>query len=67
MWMPSERAIRDENVEVPILDWETLGRAIRECVLDALVIHVTGLAGSTDDPDRIADRDQNGRAGVGNE
>ena len=47
MWMPSYRQsllagqpLRDAGAEPMTLDWETIGRAIRECVLDAIEMHV---------------------------
>ena len=36
MWMPSNQPLRTNRVESATLDWETIGRAIRECVLDAI-------------------------------
>ena len=48
MWMPSYRQsllagqpLRDAGAgaEPMTLDWETIGRAIRECVLDAIEMH----------------------------
>ncbi len=47
MWMPSYRQsllagqpLRDAGAGAVTLDWETIGRAIRECVLDAIEMHV---------------------------
>lgn len=40
MWMPSKQPLLDASADVLALDWETIGRAIRECVLDAIEMHV---------------------------
>ena len=48
MWMPSVQPPRDECVEEAALDWESLGRAIRECVLDVLASNVVLFAVSID-------------------
>lgn len=39
MWMPSTQPLGDASAEHVTLDWETIGRAIRECVLDAIEMH----------------------------
>lgn len=39
MWMPSKQPLLDGSADVLALDWETIGRAIRECVLDAIEMH----------------------------
>ncbi len=39
MWMPSNQPLLDASADVLALDWETIGRAIRECVLDAIEMH----------------------------
>ncbi len=46
MWMPSNQPLLDAarqagftGADVLTLDWETIGRAIRECVLDAIEMH----------------------------
>lgn len=56
MWMPSNRhsllagqPLPDANVEGLALDWETIGRAIRECVLDALELKAAEISASGDD------------------
>lgn len=36
MWMPSDQPLLDGDVEELALDWEAIGRAIRECVLEAI-------------------------------
>lgn len=39
MWMPSNQPLLDDGAGLLALDWETIGRAIRECVLDAIEMH----------------------------
>lgn len=48
MWMPSVQPPGEEGVEDVTLDWESLGRAIRECVLDVLAAKVSQIAVSVE-------------------
>ena len=63
MWMPSNQPLLDAGADVLTLDWETIGRAIRECVLDAIEMHATEHPAPKDDiesshrPSRGIDRE----------
>ena len=61
MWMPSGLPLGDASAGHVTVDWETIGRAIRECVLDAIEMHAAQDLAPQDDiesshqPNRVID------------